>query len=59
VTHTHEYDCKLCGSHLDSAQELDRHVRENHPDAMRASRPSDASMSQRRPSSMDGHAEKT
>jgi hypothetical protein len=58
VTHTHEYDCKLCGSHLDSRQELDRHLRENHPDGMGASR-SSTGQSERRPPSTDGHTERT
>lgn len=30
MAHTHEFDCKLCGAHLDSKQELDRHNREHH-----------------------------
>lgn len=31
MAHTHEFDCKVCGAHLDSRQELDRHNREKHP----------------------------
>jgi len=27
MAHTHEYDCKVCGAHLDSRQELDQHNR--------------------------------
>jgi hypothetical protein len=27
---THEFDCKQCGAHLDSRDELDRHNRDNH-----------------------------
>jgi len=30
VAHTHEFDCKVCGAHLDSSQELDKHNRDNH-----------------------------
>ena len=30
MPHTHEYDCKICGAHLDSKQELDDHRKENH-----------------------------
>jgi hypothetical protein len=30
MAHTHEFDCKLCGAHLDSKQELSDHTRENH-----------------------------
>lgn len=25
MSHTHEFDCKVCGAHLDSRQELDQH----------------------------------
>jgi hypothetical protein len=28
--HTHEFDCRHCGAHLDSRDELDRHNRDNH-----------------------------
>ena len=30
MAHTHEFDCKACGAHLDSREELDRHNREKH-----------------------------
>ncbi len=30
VAHTHEYDCIVCGAHLDSEEALARHNRENH-----------------------------
>ena len=30
MPHTHEFDCKACGAHLDSREELDRHNREKH-----------------------------
>ena len=30
MAHTHEYDCKVCGAHLDSREDLDRHNREHH-----------------------------
>lgn len=28
--HTHEFDCRICGEHLHSQQELDRHNRDEH-----------------------------
>jgi len=31
MAHTHEFDCKLCGAHLDSRQELDLHTKDKHP----------------------------
>ena len=30
MAHTHEFDCKVCGAHLDSRQELDKHNRDSH-----------------------------
>lgn len=30
MAHTHEYDCKQCGAHLDSADELRRHNETQH-----------------------------
>jgi hypothetical protein len=30
MAHTHEFDCKICGAHLDSRQDLDKHNREKH-----------------------------
>jgi hypothetical protein len=30
MEHTHEFDCIICGAHLDSEQELDRHNKEKH-----------------------------
>ena len=42
VQHTHEFDCRLCGAHLDSQQELDKHRRAKH--TVQAS-PNDASES--------------
>jgi hypothetical protein len=41
--HTHEFDCKTCGAHLDSREELDQHNRTNHPDATRSSQGQSAS----------------
>ena len=26
MAHTHEFDCKVCGAHLESRQELDQHM---------------------------------
>jgi hypothetical protein len=36
MAHTHEYDCKVCGAHLDSRQELDQHNREHHSSGARS-----------------------
>lgn len=33
MAHTHEFDCKVCGAHLDSRQELDKHNKDNHMSA--------------------------
>jgi hypothetical protein len=30
LQHTHEFDCRICGAHLDSQQELDKHRRAKH-----------------------------
>ena len=30
MAHTHEFDCKICGEHLDSQRELDQHNRDEH-----------------------------
>jgi hypothetical protein len=30
MAHTHEFDCRQCGAHLDSREELEKHNRENH-----------------------------
>jgi len=37
MTHTHEFDCKLCGAHLDSRQDLDKHNREKHASGAQSS----------------------
>src|SRR5262245_18476137 len=36
MAHTHEFDCKLCGAHLDSRQELDKHTKDKHPNESRS-----------------------
>jgi hypothetical protein len=36
MAHTHEFDCKTCGAHLDSREELERHSRANHGSSMQA-----------------------
>ena len=41
---THEFDCRICGAHLESQQALDEHKRQKHTvqaskDEWRASRP--------------------
>ena len=28
--HNHEFDCRICGEHLNSQRELDRHNRDEH-----------------------------
>ena len=30
MAHTHEYDCIVCGAHLDSSEQLAKHNKENH-----------------------------
>jgi len=30
MAHDHSFDCRQCGAHLDSQEELNRHIRENH-----------------------------
>jgi uncharacterized Zn finger protein (UPF0148 family) len=30
MPHTHEFDCPICGAHLDSRKELAEHSREEH-----------------------------
>ena len=30
MAHTHEYDCIVCGAHLDTQEQLTRHNKENH-----------------------------
>jgi hypothetical protein len=39
MAHTHEFDCKICGAHIDSREELDRHNRANHPESIQAGQP--------------------
>jgi len=46
MAHTHEFDCKVCGAHLDSRQDLDQHNREKHT-ASAQSGQSNSSSSQR------------
>jgi len=50
MAHTHEFDCRVCGTHLDSRQELDQHNREKHS-ASAQSGQSNPGSSQRPPSS--------
>ena len=38
--HTHQFDCKTCGAHLDSREELDRHNAAKHPESIRGAEPS-------------------
>jgi hypothetical protein len=37
MAHTHEFDCKVCGAHLDSRTELDQHNLKRHPEMRAAS----------------------
>ena len=30
MAHTHEYDCIVCGAHLDSSEQLAKHNKEQH-----------------------------
>ena len=30
MAHTHEYDCIVCGAHLDSSEQLSRHNKDLH-----------------------------
>jgi hypothetical protein len=30
MAHTHEFDCIICGAHLDSRKELDQHNQREH-----------------------------
>ena len=30
MAHTHEFDCVICGAHLDSQDDLARHNRDTH-----------------------------
>lgn len=30
MAHTHEFDCRVCGAHLDSQRELDEHTKKQH-----------------------------
>ena len=34
--HDHRYDCPVCGSHLESKDELNRHCERAHPDTARS-----------------------
>ena len=49
MAHTHEFDCKVCGAHLDSRQELDQHNRDKHSASAQSGQSSSGS-SQRPPS---------
>ena len=30
MAHDHTFDCKQCGAHLDSQEELNKHIRDRH-----------------------------
>jgi hypothetical protein len=55
MAHTHEFDCKVCGAHLDSRQDLDRHNREKHPTA---SKNSQSASSSNRPSNQSQESQR-
>lgn len=50
MAHTHEFDCKVCGAHLDSRQELDQHNRDKHSASAQSGQSSNIGSSQRSPS---------
>ena len=35
MTHTHEFDCVVCGAHFDDEKTLQRHNRERHVPELR------------------------
>jgi len=39
MVHTHEFDCPVCGAHLDSRDQLNQHCESRHPDDARSARP--------------------
>jgi hypothetical protein len=43
MAHTHEFDCKQCGAHLDSKQDLDRHLKNKHSNEARSTSSSSSS----------------
>lgn len=59
MAHTHEFDCKACGAHLDSREELDRHTRERHPDTMGGSQAGGGSEMRAQPPKSDGTVERS
>lgn len=40
MAHDHTFDCRICGAHLDSQQELNKHNRECHTAQAESSNPS-------------------
>lgn len=53
--HTHEYDCRVCGAHLDSQRELDEHNRRHHPGTGEQSAPGMSASSGTSSSGRSGH----
>jgi hypothetical protein len=52
MAHDHSFDCRQCGAHLDSQDELNRHIRENHSAQAKpsgSSQQSSSNQSSRRP----------
>jgi hypothetical protein len=49
MPHTHEFDCKVCGAHLDSQQDLDLHNREKHANTAQSAQSNKSSSSRSSP----------
>lgn len=54
MTHTHEFDCKICGAHLASRQELDQHNDQHLQESPQDMQASGRSASQGRPRASSG-----
>lgn len=49
MAHSHEFDCRICGAHLDSREDLDRHNAKEH--GQKASSGSSSTVNTSRPNS--------
>ncbi len=56
MAHTHEFDCPICGAHLDSRKELGEHARKEHSHTASASAESGQS---KRTDGLDGSGRPT
>ena len=54
MAHTHEFDCKICGAHLDSRQDLDKHNKEKHSNQAQSGQSSSFGGSSSNPSRNQG-----